>query len=54
MDTIDSQSHAAEKPSNGDVARIFERIADVLEIQGENPYKIKAYRNAVRHAAVDG
>jgi len=44
---MDSQSRPAEKPSNGDVARIFERIADVLEIQGENPYKIKAYRNAV-------
>lgn len=35
------------KPSNGEVARIFERIADVLEIQGENIYKVKAYRNAV-------
>src|SRR5258708_15378350 len=33
--------------TNGDVALIFERIADVLDIQGENPFKVKAYRNAV-------
>ena len=46
MDTLDKSAPSAS-PSNGDVARIFERIADVLEIQGENPYKIKAYRNAV-------
>ena len=46
MDSIES-APPSTKPTNGDVARIFERIADVLEIQGENPYKIKAYRNAV-------
>lgn len=34
--------------TNGDVAAIFERIADVLEIQGENTFKIRAYRNAVQ------
>jgi DNA polymerase (family 10) len=32
---------------NGDVARIFARIAAVMEIQGENAFKIRAYRNAV-------
>ncbi|MBC8102139.1 MAG: DNA polymerase/3'-5' exonuclease PolX [Cytophagales bacterium] len=33
--------------TNHEVARRFERIADILEIQGENPFKIKAYRRAV-------
>ena len=35
-------------PTNGDVAAIFARIADVLELQGENTFKIRAYRNAVQ------
>lgn len=29
------------------MAEIFTEIADLLESQGENPYKIRAYRNAV-------
>lgn len=33
--------------SNGDVAQIFQHIADVLELQGENTFKVRAYRNAV-------
>ena len=33
---------------NIDVARIFEQIADLLEIQGGNPFRIRAYRNAAR------
>ena len=28
------------------IARIFVEIADLLEIKGENPFKIRAYRNA--------
>ncbi|MCM3881723.1 MAG: DNA polymerase/3'-5' exonuclease PolX [Vicinamibacterales bacterium] len=28
------------------IARVFEEIADLLEIKGENPFKIRAYRNA--------
>ncbi len=28
------------------IARIFGEIADLLEIKGENPFKIRAYRNA--------
>ena len=34
--------------TNGDVAAVFERIADVLELQGENTFKVRAYRNAVQ------
>src|SRR4051794_34967843 len=33
--------------TNGEVARVFERIAGIMEIQGENAFKIRAYRNAV-------
>ena len=35
-------------PTNIEVADVFEQIANILEGQGENPYKIRAYRNAVR------
>ncbi len=31
---------------NQSIARVFEEIGDLLEIKGENPFKIRAYRNA--------
>ncbi len=33
---------------NIDYGRVFEEIADLLEIQGANPFRIRAYRNAAR------
>ncbi len=33
-------------PDNGSIARVFKEIADLLEIKGANPFKIRAYRNA--------
>ncbi len=33
---------------NNDVAGIFNEIADLMEIQGENPFRVRAYRNAAR------
>ncbi|MGQ0577952.1 MAG: DNA polymerase/3'-5' exonuclease PolX [Betaproteobacteria bacterium] len=33
---------------NATVAAIFEEIADLLDIQGANPFRIRAYRNAGR------
>lgn len=33
---------------NADIAAVFEDIADRLEIQGANPFRIRAYRNAAR------
>ncbi|MBU6504263.1 MAG: DNA polymerase/3'-5' exonuclease PolX [Betaproteobacteria bacterium] len=33
---------------NADIAAAFENIADLLEIQGANPFRIRAYRNAAR------
>ena len=32
---------------NLDVARVLTTLADLLEIQGANPFRIRAYRNAV-------
>jgi len=33
---------------NPDIARLFEEVADLLEIQGANPFRVRAYRNAAR------
>jgi DNA polymerase (family 10) len=33
---------------NADIADIFDEIADYLEIDGENPFRVRAYRNAAR------
>jgi len=33
---------------NADITTIFTEIADLLEIQGANPFRIRAYRNAAR------
>lgn len=32
--------------NNNDIAKIFNKVGDLLEIEGENPFKIRAYRNA--------
>ena len=31
---------------NDELARFFDRMADLLEIQGENPFRVRAYRRA--------
>lgn len=33
---------------NADIARVFEEIADLLEIEEANPFRVRAYRNAAR------
>ncbi len=33
---------------NPDIARLFDEVADLLEISGQNPFRIRAYRNAAR------
>lgn len=33
---------------NVEVARIFEDLADLLELDGANPFRVRAYRNAAR------
>ena len=33
---------------NEDIAAVFEEIANLLEIEGDNPFRIRAYRNGAR------
>jgi DNA polymerase (family 10) len=33
---------------NPEIAEIFDRVADLLEIEGANPFRVRAYRNAAR------
>jgi DNA polymerase (family 10) len=33
---------------NADIARAFDEIADLLELEGANPFRVRAYRNAAR------
>ncbi len=34
--------------ANAEIADRFERLADLLELQGDNPFRVRAYRNAAR------
>ena len=34
--------------NNKQIAKVFEDIADLLELKGENPFKIRAYQKVVR------
>ena len=34
--------------SNAEIAAVFEEIADILELEQANPFRIRAYRNAAR------
>jgi DNA polymerase (family 10) len=36
---------------NADIARVFEEIADLLDIGETNPFRVRAYRNAARTVA---
>lgn len=33
---------------NSEVAKIFDRVGAILEIQEENPFRVRAYHNAAR------
>ena len=35
-------------PSNEEIAEVLDRVADLLEAQNANPYRVRAYRRAVR------
>lgn len=42
--------HATSGPMKSyEVARLFERMADVLELKGENPFRVRAYRRAAQN-----
>ncbi len=34
--------------TNADIAAAFEQVADLLELQAANPFRVRAYRNAAR------
>lgn len=34
---------------NREIAKIFNDIADILEIKGDNPFRIRAYRRAAQN-----
>lgn len=34
--------------TNAEIAAVFEQIADLLEFQGANPFRVRAYRNGAR------
>ena len=34
--------------TNHEIAAVFDQIADLLEFQGANPFRVRAYRNAAR------
>lgn len=40
--------HGAATPRNDEIAGLFDEIADLLEIEGANPFRIRAYRQAAR------
>jgi DNA polymerase (family 10) len=50
VDPLRSQKHAcrATVMENPEVAEFFEEIADLLEFQGANPFRVRAYRTASR------
>ncbi|MEK7850993.1 MAG: helix-hairpin-helix domain-containing protein, partial [Deltaproteobacteria bacterium] len=44
--TISASSYNLQGMENLDIAKVFYEIADLLEIKGENPFRIRSYRNA--------
>ena len=49
--TIELTASAATCMDNLAIARVFAEIGDLLEIKNENPFKIRAYRNAAETIA---
>ncbi|WP_456431213.1 DNA polymerase/3'-5' exonuclease PolX [Nitratifractor sp.] len=40
--------------TNAEIARFFKELGDLLEIKGDNPFRIRAYRNAARTIETSG
>ncbi|MBV8845072.1 MAG: DNA polymerase/3'-5' exonuclease PolX, partial [Bryobacterales bacterium] len=45
---LDEKQFAGGTMQNAEIARVFDEIADMLEIGGENFFRVRAYRNAAR------
>jgi hypothetical protein len=43
-----------KKPTNDEIANILEQIADLLEVQRANPFRVRAYRNGARSVRAAG
>jgi DNA polymerase (family X) len=39
---------SGRRPDNGEIAGMLDRLADLLEIEGANPFRVRAYRTAAR------
>lgn len=39
---------------NADIARVFDEIADLLELESGNPLRVRAYRDAARLRSLPG
>ena len=35
-------------PTNTEIARTFEEVAELLELKGESPFKVNAWRHAAQ------
>jgi len=44
----------ASQPDNGDIADALDRVADLLEAQGANPFRVRAWRNGARAVRAAG
>jgi len=51
---ITKRSEKGVEVSNQEIARYFKTLADLLEIKGDNPFRIRAYRNAARTIETSG
>jgi len=43
---LDDRGDSMGEVTNKEIARILQELADLMEINGENKYKIRAYTNA--------
>jgi hypothetical protein len=39
----------ANPMKSDEIARLFERVGDVLELRGEDPFRIRGYRRAAQN-----
>ena len=46
--SVPAVSLLAHGMENSEVAQLFDRLADLLEIEGANPFRVRAYRTAAR------
>jgi len=37
---------------NAEIARLFRELADLLEIEGANPFRVRAYRTAASYGVL--